>query len=102
MQSVLAATPVTGGGSIFNNPLVPMVIMFVIFYFLLIAPMRKKQKAHSEMIGNLKNGDKVITNGGIHATVVGQSDHTLQVRIADGVKIDISRNAISALQSEDA
>ena len=50
----------------------------------------------------LKNGDRVITNGGIHGTVVGVSDHVIQVRIADQVKIDISRNAVAALQLPDS
>ena len=78
---------------------VPLIAMFAVFYFLLIAPARKKQKGKQEMRTNLKAGDKVITNGGIHGTVVGVSDNVIQLRIADQVKIDISKFAIEALQT---
>ena len=78
---------------------VPLIAMFAVFYFLLIAPARKKQKGQQEMRNNLKAGDKVITNGGIHGTVVGVSDTVIQLRIADAVKIDISKFAIEALQN---
>ena len=78
---------------------VPFILMFVVFYFLLIAPARKKQKAQQEMRGGLKAGDKVVTNGGIHGTVVGVTDTVIQLRIADQVKIDISRFAIEAIQT---
>jgi len=77
----------------------PFVLMFAVFYFLLIAPARKKQKAQQDMRGGLKAGDKVITNGGIHGTVVGVTDTVVQLRIADQVKIDISKFAIEALQN---
>lgn len=80
---------------------VPYILIFVVFYFLLIAPARKKQKAHAEMVKNLKAGTRVITNGGIHGTVVGVSDALVQLRIADQVKIDVSRSAVAALQSPD-
>ena len=77
---------------------VMMAVIFGIFYLLVFAPMRKKQKKHQEMVSSLKNGDHVITNGGIHGTVVGVTDQIIQVRIADQVKIDISRNAVAAMQ----
>jgi preprotein translocase subunit YajC len=82
-----------------SNPLFLMGIMFAIFYFLLIAPMRKKQKKHAEMLSDLKNGDRVITNGGIHGTVVGVDEGMIQLRIADQVKIDLSKSAIAAFQN---
>jgi preprotein translocase subunit YajC len=77
---------------------VPYILIFLVFYFMLIAPARKKQKRHSEMLQQIKNGDRVITNGGIHATVVGVSEAVVQLRIADQVKIEVSRNAVAALQ----
>lgn len=82
------------------NQLVLFGLMFAIFYFLLIAPMRKKQKKHTEMIQALKPGDRVITNGGIHGTVVGVADHVVQVRIADQVKIELSRSAVASLNQD--
>ena len=76
----------------------PFLLIFAIFYFLIFAPMRKKQKSHAEMLGKLRAGDRVITSGGIHGTVVGVSDHVIQLRIADQVKIEISKSAVTALQ----
>jgi preprotein translocase subunit YajC len=77
---------------------IPFILIFVVFYFLIFAPMRKKQKKHAEMVENLRAGDKVITSGGIHGTVVGVSDELIQLRIADQVKVDVSKSAISGLQ----
>lgn len=75
-----------------------MAVIFGIFYLLVFAPMRKKQKKHAEMVDALKSGDRVITNGGILGTVVGITDDIIQLRIADQVRIEISKNAIAALQ----
>ena len=79
----------------------PFILIFVIFYFLLIAPQRKRQKKHTEMLGALKNGDKVVTQGGVHGTVVGVADAVVQVRVADGVKIEISKSAVAGLRDGD-
>jgi preprotein translocase subunit YajC len=78
----------------------PYILIFLVFYFLLIAPARKKQKRHSEMLDNLKNGDRVVTNGGIYGTVVGLGDGVVQLRIADQVKIEVAKSAVAALQSQ--
>jgi preprotein translocase subunit YajC len=73
----------------------PVVLVFVIFYFLLIAPARKKQKKHQEMLNELKPGDRVITQGGIHGTVSGVSDAVVQLKIADQVKIEVDKRSIA-------
>ena len=65
----------------------PLIIIFVIFYFLLIRPQQKKQQKHRDMLQSLKRGDKVITTGGIHGTIEGLSDTSLQLKIANQVKI---------------
>jgi preprotein translocase subunit YajC len=96
---LLAAAPQGGEKPSLIGGLLPFVLIFVVFYFLLIAPARKKQKAHQEMLNELKAGDKVITNGGIHGVVVGVSEGIVQVRIADQVKIDVSKHAVAALQN---
>jgi preprotein translocase subunit YajC len=80
--------------------LLPFALIFGVFYFLLIAPARKKQKKHQEMLGQIKNGDKVVTNGGIHGTIVGVSDDVVQVKIADQLRIDVSRSAIAVVQEK--
>jgi len=73
----------------------PFILIFAVFYFLVFAPMRKKQRKHGEMLQTLKAGDRVVTSGGIHGTVVGVSDDIVQMRIADQVKIDVSKSAVS-------
>lgn len=80
----------------------PLVLIMVIFYFLMILPARRRQKKADEMLRNLKNGDKVITNGGIYGTIVGLEGDAVQLRIADQVKIKLSRSAIAGLQAEPA
>lgn len=95
MQGAPGGDP--AGGS-FIGLLVPMALIFVIFYFLLIRPANKKQKALQAMIENLKSGDKVITTGGILGVVAGISDEVIHLRIAPNIKIEVARNAIAALQ----
>ncbi len=86
-----------GQGSLFAA-LFPILLMFAIFYFVLILPARRKQKKHAEMLRKLKSGDRVITTSGIYGTVVGVSDDVVQLRIADGVKIEIAKHAVGGLQ----
>jgi preprotein translocase subunit YajC len=78
----------------------PLVLIMAIFYFLMILPAQRRQKKVTQMLKNLKNGDKVITNGGIHGTIVGLESDSVQLRIAEQVKIKVSRSAISGLQAE--
>jgi len=74
---------------------VPLILMFVIFYFLLIRPQQKKAKEHQEMIGNLQKGDKVVTSGGIHGIVTKVDDAVVTMEIADKVKVKITRANIA-------
>ena len=78
----------------------PLILIMVIFYFLMIMPAQRRQKKVAEMLRNLKTGDKVITNGGIYGTIVGLDDDSVQLRIAEQVKIKVSRAAIAGLQAE--
>ncbi|MGC2754661.1 MAG: preprotein translocase subunit YajC [Candidatus Acidiferrum sp.] len=80
--------------------IISMGAIFVLMYLLLIMPAQRRQKKVSEMLRNLKNGDKVVTNGGIYGTIVGLDDDSIQLRVADQVKIKVSRNAIAGLQLE--
>lgn len=77
--------------------LVPLILMFAIFYFLVIRPQQKKQKEHREMINNVKKGDRIITGGGIHGRITGASDTTLTVEIADKVRIKLNRGNVGSL-----
>ena len=88
------------GPSSFLPLLLPWVLVMGIFYVLLIMPQQKRQKKVQEMLSGLKAGDKVITSGGIYGTVVGLEDTAVQLRIADQVKIKVSRAAIAGMQAE--
>ncbi len=84
-----------------NNPILgflPIIIVFLIFYFLLIRPMQKKQKELREFLRNLKKGDKIITTGGIYGTIIALEDDTVVLKISENTKIRIARSAISGLQ----
>ena len=75
--------------------LIPIVLMFVIFYFLLIRPQQKKAKQHREMISQVRKGDRIVTSGGLHGRVTAVSDATLTVEIADRVRVKIARGNLS-------
>ncbi|HWQ55841.1 MAG TPA: preprotein translocase subunit YajC [Bryobacteraceae bacterium] len=77
----------------------PLVLIFAIFYFLLIMPMQKQRKQQQKMLGALKNGDSVLTSGGILGTIVSiGEDDTLVLRVKpDNVKIQVARSAVSSL-----
>jgi len=72
----------------------PLILIFVVFYFLLIRPQQKKAKEHQGFIAGLKKGDEVVTSGGIHGKVTGLTDRVITLEIADNVKIKVSRQYI--------
>jgi len=90
------AAPAQAGGS-FLTAIIPFVLVFVIFYLLIIMPSRKKQKKHQEMVEQLKPGDKIITTGGIHGSVMGVQSDKIEVKIAANVKVDVTKNAIAVI-----
>jgi len=81
-----------GGGF---SMLVPLLLMFAVFYFLLIRPQQKKQRRHQDMLKSLKVGDKVMTNGGIVGTIMEGGEHFVKLEIADRVRVDIGRSYIA-------
>jgi preprotein translocase subunit YajC len=87
------APPKPQGGMM--QMLTPMILIMVIFYFILIRPQRKQQKALEALRSNLAIGDDVITAGGIHGQITGKSDRTVTVRVTDGTKIKFEKSAIS-------
>jgi preprotein translocase subunit YajC len=74
---------------------VPLVLIFIVFYFLLIRPQQKKAKEHQNYLSNLKKGDKVITGGGIHGQITGITDSVVTLEIAENVRIKVNRAAIA-------
>jgi preprotein translocase subunit YajC len=77
--------------------LIPFILVFVIFYLLIIMPQRKKQKRHMEMVNNLKSGDRIITTGGIHGTIMGVQKDRIELKIAANVKIEITKSAVGVI-----
>ena len=73
----------------------PLVVIFIAFYFLLIRPQQKKQKAHSEMVSALQVGDEVMTAGGILGRITAVSDHYAVVQISDNTEIKIQKASVS-------
>jgi preprotein translocase subunit YajC len=89
-----------GGGDGGFMTLVPLVLIFVVFYFLLIRPQQKKAKVHREMLLNIRRGDKIVTGGGIIGTVTKVvSDDELAVEIAEGIRIRVQRALVAAVLS---
>ncbi len=89
-----------GGGGIIMT-LMPFLLMFGVFYFLIILPQRRRQRELQTMIAGLKPGDRVVTTGGIIATVTAVRERSLIVRSADKTMLEISRNSVVGLQAEE-
>ncbi|MNJ33696.1 preprotein translocase subunit YajC [compost metagenome] len=100
MYQYLAAAPPTAGNSILTL-IVPFAIMFIVFYFLLIRPQKKKQQTRNNMLRELKKGDKIVTIGGLHGTILSLTDDTVVLQVNDATKLTFERNAISHSVSVD-
>ncbi|MGH1600305.1 preprotein translocase subunit YajC [Campylobacter majalis] len=79
----------------FLASLLPLVVLFAIFYFLVIRPQQKQQKAHQAMIAALAKGDKIITNGGLICEVIKPEEDFIKVKLNDDVIVRISRDFIA-------
>ena len=85
-----------GGGLDGLGGLLPLVLIFVVFYFLLIRPQQKKAKEHREVLANLRRGDRIVTNGGLLGTITRvPNDTELMVEIAEGVKVRVLRGLVA-------
>jgi preprotein translocase subunit YajC len=100
MIQLLQAAPAPGMGGLMQ--FAPMIFIFIIFYFLLIAPMRKKQKKVQEMLANLKKGDEVVTTGGIFGRIAAIDDERgfVVLEISSNVKVKAQRGAIASLAAD--
>ncbi len=85
------------GGDIFSA-LLPFLLLIGAFYFFILRPASKQRKQLQNLIKNLKNGDRVITTGGIYGVVVAVKEKSIILKVAENVKIEISKNAIAGLQ----
>jgi len=86
-----------GAGGLLSSPLLPIILMLGIMWFLMIRPQQKKQKEHREMLSNLKKGDMVVTSGGIYGRITGVTDTVLTLEIADKVRVRVGRGYIADL-----
>ncbi len=88
--------PGGGIGSFF----VPLIFIFIIMYFVMIRPQKKRQEQQQKLIGSLKTGDRVVTNAGIHGLISNVKGTTVLVKVADNVKIEIDKSAITNVLKE--
>src|SRR5262245_29020571 len=94
-----AATPEAAPqqpGTLFG--LVPFIFIFVIFYFLLTRPQQKRQKEHEKLVSAIKTGDSVVTSAGIHGIIANVKDKTVVIKVADNVKIEFDRAAVTTVE----
>ncbi|WP_027369648.1 preprotein translocase subunit YajC [Desulfovermiculus halophilus] len=99
-QDVAYAMGQSAGGAGGQNPLVafmPLIILFVIFYFLLIRPQQKKAKEHKEMLNNLKRGDSVITGGGLYGRINAINEDVLTLDLGGGQEVKVNRGYIATV-----
>ena len=96
MHSLLALQ--IGGGSMGWLGLAPLVFIFAIFYFLLIMPQQRRQKKWQKMLSDLKNGDKVVTSGGLRGTIIALRDDYIQLRVPpDNLRIEVTRASVASV-----
>jgi preprotein translocase subunit YajC len=101
VSTAWAMGPAPEGGQ-GGNPIagfLPLILIFVIFYFLLIRPQQKKAKEHRQMLDAIKKGDKVITSGGIYGLVEAVNQNTVMIKVAENVKIKVGKAYIAAVRT---
>jgi preprotein translocase subunit YajC len=79
---------------------VPILLIFGIFYFLLLAPMRKRQKQHQTLLSALKKGDRVVTNGGLLGEIAAVEEKVIHLKLSDNVKVRVVRSAVAGLEGD--
>ncbi len=94
------AAPSEGGGS-FLVQLVPLAMILGIFYFIILMPMKRRQKKVQDFQSALKVGDRIVTTSGIYATITKMNERSVQVQIAEKVRIEISRAAVGGYQGKE-
>ena len=90
-----------GGGMALVTQMLPLVLIFVIFYFLLIRPQQKKAKEFKAMLERVKKGDKIMTAGGIYGVIESVGTNTVVVKIAENTKVKLNKNSISNLVNQE-
>ena len=86
-----------------GNPLLnlmPVILIFIVFYFLLIRPQKKTQDEHKKMVAGLKKNDEVITAGGIHGTIMNVKDNTVTLKVDDNVKVEVQKSSVMTMKRQ--
>ena len=97
----LGGSPSEGGQPNPIASLLPFVLMFLVLYLLILRPQMRKQRNQQRMIDELEKNDEIVTSGGIHGTILNIKDDILVVKIADNVKIEVSRAAVSRVKNKE-
>jgi len=97
VELAYAAAQANGGAGSVATQLLFFAAIFAIFYFLLIRPQQKQRRERESMLSVVKKGDRVVTNSGLHGTVVGLTDNTMTLKVADQVKLDFDRAALGRI-----
>lgn len=90
-----AAAPAAGGGAAAFGQFVPLILVFIIMYFLILRPQQKKMSQHRAMVDALKKGDQVVTQGGILGKVTAVKDAEAEIEIASGVRVRVVKSSIA-------
>lgn len=94
----MGSSPQGGSGVEVIGTLIPLILIFVVFYLLLIRPQQRRAREHRRMVENLRKGDKVITSGGVYGVIEAVGINTVTVKIAENVKVKLGKVYIAALR----
>ncbi len=93
----MAPPPNGGGGSSLISTIIMFGAIFLIFYFMIIRPQQKRAKEREKLLSNMQKGDKVVTSGGLHGTIVHIEEKTVMLQVSDNVKLKYERSAIATI-----
>ena len=102
MNSLVLMAAVSASSASLTSSLIMFALIILIFYFLIYRPQKKRDKEAKAMLAAMKKGDKVVTIGGIHGTIVTVKDKTVVIKVDDSARIEFSKEAISSVTSKDA
>ena len=97
VNRILMMTPQGGNGGGMFSTVIMFSLIILIFYFLILRPQQKRQKDRQKLLESVQKGDRVVTVGGLHGTVVGLEEKTVLVQVADNLKLKFERTAISSV-----
>jgi preprotein translocase subunit YajC len=94
-QTPAPAAPAAGGGLNSMLGFLPIILIFAVLYFLMILPQQRRQKKHTQMLEQIKRGDRVVIGGGIHGIVSNVKEQTFLVKVAENTELEVDKSAVS-------